>query len=236
MSRDKRRHSSPANPPFVQVFKSMLKEPAWQDLSYGARWLYITVKGFYNGRNNGKFYMGVRRAAKELGASRSSTERWFRELQGHGFLRQTRRACLGTDGNASATYWRLTEVGYMDEQATREYKTWKPESKTKPCTENRVEPSLKSGRGRHENRDRCPDNEDCFRSDEPPNRPDNRCISNLPCRGRNSADGAHFYGGSPKDTAGENRARMPDETYEQIRAHYQTMTIFFALVLQEGSA
>jgi hypothetical protein len=120
------------NQPFVAVLKPTLQEPAWRALSYGARCLYITLKSFFNGRNNGQIYLGVRKAAQELNASRSSTERWFRELQEHGFIRPTQKAFLGVEGHASATYWRLTELGCMGEQPTREFKEWRPERNKDP--------------------------------------------------------------------------------------------------------
>jgi hypothetical protein len=123
------------NQPFVSVLKPTLKEPAWRALSFGARCLYIQLKSLFTGKNNGKIYLSVRKAAEELNASRSSTERWFRELQDHGFIRPTQKAFLGLDGQATATYWRLTEVGCMGEQPTRDYLQWRP-AKTKPRTEN----------------------------------------------------------------------------------------------------
>ncbi|WP_062225690.1 helix-turn-helix domain-containing protein [Aureimonas frigidaquae] len=169
------------NQPFVSVLKPTMQEPAWKALSYGARCLYIVVKSYYNGRNNGRIYLGVRRAAADMGASRSSTEVWFRELQEHGFLRITQAAHLGIDGNAMATFWRLTELGYMGEQPTRDYRGWTP-----PPTKKKT-PHRKSGQtvteigtGCTENRDRCHENRDGFDPKSSLNCPDNRCISNLP--------------------------------------------------------
>jgi len=130
--------------PFVSVIKATLQEPAWKALPYGARCLYITLKTLFNGKNNGRIYLGVRKAAQELNASRSSTERWFHDLQDAGFIRPTQKAFLGVDGHASATYWRLTEVGFAGEQPTREYRQWQPK-KTKSRTENRDRPSRKLG-------------------------------------------------------------------------------------------
>ena len=91
-----------------------------------------------------------------------SAERWFRELENHGFIRRTKAASLGFDGHATATYWRLTEIGYMGKQPTKDYKQWQPGSKSKSRTENWDKPSRQSGRGGPDNRDDRPDNEDGF--------------------------------------------------------------------------
>ena len=137
--------------PFVQVLKPTLQEPAWKDLTFGARCLYVTIKSFFNGENNGRIFLGVRKAAAELGASRSSTERWFLELENHGFIVKTKPASLGSYGKGRATCWRLTELGYQFEskqgRPSREYKEWMPKKQN---------PGIKIGTNRHQNRDSAP--------------------------------------------------------------------------------
>ena len=152
--------------PFVQVLKPTLREPAWKALPYGARCLYITLKSYYRGDNNGRIYLSVRKAAQELGASRSSTEKWFHRLIQHGFIVPTRGGFLGSDGKGIATSWRLTELGFMGERPTKDYKDW-------PNIKNRI-PSLESGRSvprigivRPENRDGCPGKRDGFSPKSP---------------------------------------------------------------------
>lgn len=139
-----------ATQPFVSVLKSTLQEPAWKVLPYGARCLYITLKSFYVGSNNGRLYLSVRKAADELGASSNSAERWFRNLVDHGFIVRTAGGFLGAEGKGTATYWRLTELGCNGEQPTRDYKEW-PNLKQNPvpkiatdCPQNRYTPSPKS--------------------------------------------------------------------------------------------
>ncbi len=122
-----KKHGAPVEGPFVAVLKPTLKEPAWLDLNFGARCLYIALKSRFTGHNNGLFFLSVREAAKELRASRSSTERWFKELQDHGFIKMTTPPSLGVNGKGEATCWRLTEIGYMGQRPTREYKEWTPE-------------------------------------------------------------------------------------------------------------
>src|SRR4051812_46046049 len=108
--------------PYVRILKPTLKEPAWMALSFGARSLYVLLKSYYNGKNNGDIYLGVRRAATELGAVRASVCRWYIELEEHGFIRKTKHASLGSDGKGEATHWRLTELGFRGDQPTRDFK------------------------------------------------------------------------------------------------------------------
>jgi hypothetical protein len=135
---------------FVMLINSFRRQPAWRDLTYGAQALYVEVKALHKqnpktgSSNNGQLYLSVRKAAKLLNTSRSSTERWFRELVDHGFLVSTGGGSLGVDGEGTATYWRLTELGYMNQRPTADYKNWKPPGDD-PGKNN--SPSLKRGQG-----------------------------------------------------------------------------------------
>jgi hypothetical protein len=178
MSKRKADYDGKADP-YVKIIKAMLKEPAWLALSYGARCLYVLLKSYYNGENNGRVYVGVRRAAKELGAGRNSAERWFRELDNLGFIEPTQRAFLGIDGKGSATHWRLTEIGYMGEQPTRDYKRWQPpEKKSLTPKKGRTVPIVVTPRPQNE--DTCPQNSDALAPAEAPDRPQNDGISTSP--------------------------------------------------------
>lgn len=148
--------------PFVKILKPTLKEPAWLDLSFGARALYVLLKSYHSGKNNGDIYLGVRKAAKELGSGRASVERWFHELDEHGFIRKTAAAFLGLDGKGTATRWRLTELGWKGDQPTREFKDWKPtpKNKTPPSKRGRTVPKMMTPC--HQNDDTCHQNEDGF--------------------------------------------------------------------------
>lgn len=121
---------------FVQLYKTLLKEPAWKALPFGARCLYIELKSFYNGNNNGELFLSVRMAADNLGCTRKSIESWFKQLIEKGFIRRAQNGSLGIDGKGRATSWILTEIGFRGQRPTKEYKTWnevinEPE-KTKP--------------------------------------------------------------------------------------------------------
>ncbi|WP_342643909.1 hypothetical protein [Rhodoligotrophos ferricapiens] len=182
MARKKGLKQSWPTEPFVAVLKHTLKAPAWLDLTFGARCLYVLLKAYHNGQNNGSIRLGVRRAAAELNASRSSVEKWFRELEEHGFIRPTQRAYLGAEGKANATCWRLTELGYLGQQPTREYRAWQP-SKSRIPHHFSGQTVPKRMTPRPEKEDNRPEKEDGFEENEAPERPDFRCKYIIPHRG-----------------------------------------------------
>ena len=60
-----------SGPPFVMVTNQVLDAPAWRAMSHGARSLYVALKRRYwpNKKNNGRIYLSLRHAAKELGSA-----------------------------------------------------------------------------------------------------------------------------------------------------------------------
>jgi hypothetical protein len=110
-----------SGPPFAMVTNQVLDAPAWRAMSHGARSLYVALKRRYwqNKKNNGRIYLSVRQAAKELGSGRTQIIRWFRELQHYGFIVMSSPGCLGMNGKGQAPRWRLTEVSYMRGTASR---------------------------------------------------------------------------------------------------------------------
>lgn len=169
-------HGSSQTQPFVSVLKPTLREPAWKDLRFGARCLYITVKSFYNGNNNGQLYLSVRKAADELGAAPSSVAGWFKELIDHGFIAKTGGGHFNGLGQGTATYWRLTELGCLGAQPTRDYKNWQP-AKNKNPYQKSVQTVPKSNTPRTENQDRCTENQYGNGLSSTPDCTDNQYIS-----------------------------------------------------------
>ena len=111
---------------FFMVMRVVVDSQAWRNMSMGARVLYLSLKRRYwkDRHNNGRIFISQRDAAKELGRSTTQITRWFRELQHYGFIVQTQRGSLGTDGVGRAPHWRLTEVGYHKELPTRDFLRW----------------------------------------------------------------------------------------------------------------
>ena len=113
-------------PPFVPLLIDTLDAPAWRALSHGARSLYVALKRRYNVNihNNGRIYLSQRQAAQELGSHHNEIARWFRELQHYGFIVMVTPGVLGVEGKGKAPRWRLTELGYMREPPTRDFRRW----------------------------------------------------------------------------------------------------------------
>jgi hypothetical protein len=106
----------------VLLLGETLESPAWREMSHGAKALYVVLKTHCSPRerNNGKVVLPIRRAAQELGRSaHEDVVRWFRELQHFGFI-----VLKGEDKERRCCQWRLTELGYMREQPTREFARW----------------------------------------------------------------------------------------------------------------
>jgi hypothetical protein len=151
MSRKKTRGER-INGPFVALLRGTMESKAWRAMSHGARSLYTHLKMRYNSsqHNNGRIYLSQRRAAFELGSSFEQIARWFRELQFYGFIVQTKGGSLGLNGKGTAPHWRLTELGYMRDEPTRDFLRWNGEKfkdagrrrrgKQNPVAENRNTP------------------------------------------------------------------------------------------------
>jgi len=113
-------------PPFVPLLKETLNTEAWRNMSHGARSLYVALKLRYssNFKNNGKVFLSVRDAAKELGSGQEEICAWYKELQHYGFIVMTQSGRLGVEGKGLAPHWRLTEIGYMTDPPTRDFLKW----------------------------------------------------------------------------------------------------------------
>jgi hypothetical protein len=119
-------------PPFVPLIRTTLASPAWKQLSYGARSLYVVLRSYLrvDGANNGKVFRSYREAANDLGTkSTRSVQRWFRELAHYGFIVMTTGPCLGVDGEGIAAHWRITECQTFDAKGThiaptRDFERW----------------------------------------------------------------------------------------------------------------
>ena len=59
-------------------------------------------------------------------------EKVRRENQGHGFIGETRPGGRGVEGKGKGKRWRLTELGFMGDQPTKNYRDWKPQKNKTP--------------------------------------------------------------------------------------------------------
>jgi hypothetical protein len=116
-------------PPFVPMLIGTIDQPAWQEMSHGAKVLYMALKRRYGIKyhNNGRLFVSQRTASKELRSHHNQIARWFRELQHFGFIVKTVPGFLGVEGKGQAPRWRLTELGYMRDPPTRDFTRWRGE-------------------------------------------------------------------------------------------------------------
>ena len=121
-----KRGSLPKDQQFVQLINNFRAEPAWLALSFGARCLYVEMKALYNGNNNGRLMCSARFAAEALGCSKNNLTGYFRDLQDKGFIIETKGGSLGSEGRGHGRLWLLTELGFMGDMPTKNYREWKP--------------------------------------------------------------------------------------------------------------
>ncbi len=114
-------------PPFVPLLKETLASDAWRAMEPTSRLLYVALKARYSIdlRNNGRIYLPVRTAAREIALSVNTVMRGFREIEHYGFGVKTSEGCLGVEGKGRAPRWRLTEIGYLHEPPTKDFMRWK---------------------------------------------------------------------------------------------------------------
>ncbi len=108
------------------------QERAWKALNASARIVYVEIKSLYNGYNNGKVMASERELARRTGLGKNTVSRALDDLQEAGFIVQMKRGVLGIDGHGVGTLWRLTELGYLGERPTKDFKKWQPKNKTPP--------------------------------------------------------------------------------------------------------
>jgi hypothetical protein len=112
---------------FTPLFYETMRSPAWKQLSFGARALFIALR-MRCFKNNGHVYLSQRDAEEELGnCSRNSVANWYRELEHYGFIVKTEAASLGVDGKGKAPHWRVTDLptGQGGETlATKDFLRW----------------------------------------------------------------------------------------------------------------
>src|SRR5262249_39915224 len=119
-------------PPFIPIIRATWASPAWKQMAYGARCLYMVLGSYlrHDNLNNGKVFRSYREAATDLGTkSTRSVQRWFRELEHYGFIAMTTGPCLGVDGEGIAAHWRITECPTFDSKGThiaptRDFDRW----------------------------------------------------------------------------------------------------------------
>jgi hypothetical protein len=113
-------------PGFVRHFHYVLDSPAYRDLSPVARGVYMVLKRWFNGTNNGNIYCSVRDLSKELHCSKDTASAALRELVDHGFIKCQQRGSFNWK-RGMASRWSLTEENLGDHAATKDFMRWTPQ-------------------------------------------------------------------------------------------------------------
>jgi hypothetical protein len=109
-----------------------MNSAAWKHVSFGARLLYIALlrRLSFTNYNNGHVYLSTRKAAEEIGTSKTTIVVWFRELQHYGFITLVEPGTRGARGRAA--HWRITDMGWGQLDGapvtpTKDYLIWSGE-------------------------------------------------------------------------------------------------------------
>jgi hypothetical protein len=112
---------------YLALYRDLTSTPAWQSLNCYERAIYVHVAGLFNGANNGRIAVSVKKSAKILHMAPNTAAKVLAALVAKGFLVVTREGAFSLKpGVALATEYRLTEHPCNGEPATREFRDWRP--------------------------------------------------------------------------------------------------------------
>jgi len=123
----RKRHKSP---PFVMLPKYMLKSASWASLPVTARAAFIQTALRYDGTNNGRIALAVRKLATELGnLSRPTAARALHHLLERGFIEVVKPSGFNIKGRVAAEY-RLTlyRCDVSGDLASKAFMKWHPKN------------------------------------------------------------------------------------------------------------
>src|SRR5262249_48900181 len=111
-------------PPFHPYSQRSWHSEIWKQVTPEARLVYLALCARYSTklRNNGKLFLSVRKASKELGFHKDVIAQALRELTFYGFIVMTNPGSLGVVGRGKSPSWRVTELPYMNEPPTYDFK------------------------------------------------------------------------------------------------------------------
>jgi hypothetical protein len=110
---------------FLALYRDLTTTQAWQSLDCFERATYVHVAGMFNGANNGRIVVSVKRTAKSLHMAPNTASKALNTLVAKGFLAVTHKGAFSLKtGVALATEYRLTEHPCDGQSATCEFKKW----------------------------------------------------------------------------------------------------------------
>ena len=115
-----------SGPPFLQLFKHMLKSEAWQTLKPAARCVYISITDRYDGSNNGYLAASVRDLAAECLIDKNTVTASIDALIERGLIERKQEGSFACKVRLAAEY-RLTcyKCDRTGQAATNAFRQWR---------------------------------------------------------------------------------------------------------------
>lgn len=115
--------------PHVRLHYWLLNTEAWKTLDPVGRAALVVLYQLFNGKNNGELFLSARELGKRINTNRGTANRALWALQARGFVRPYIKAGYdykAVDRERRATSWVLTEFKHGTQDATKEFREWKP--------------------------------------------------------------------------------------------------------------
>ena len=111
--------------PHVRLYRWMLDSPAYLSLSCQARAVLLEIARGYNGTNNGRLGLSIRRAAERCNIARGTAARALVELQERGFIECMAKGAFSRKA-PHASEWRLTwwSCNVTGELPSKRFMSW----------------------------------------------------------------------------------------------------------------
>ncbi len=121
----KRRRRKRIDAPHVRLYRWLLDSPAYLSLSCQARAVLVEIVRSYDGMNNGRIGLSVRRASGRCNIARGTASRAFAELQERGFIECVTQGAFSRKA-PHASEWRLTFWGcdVTGALASKQFMSW----------------------------------------------------------------------------------------------------------------
>ncbi len=116
---------------YVMLYHHLLNSAAYRSLKPPARALLVELRKLYNGSNNGRIGLSVRKAATDIHVAKATASKAFQELQDKGFIKRTLDGSFQFKKRHSSE-WELTFEDCDGRSATKECLSWRPEKKPVP--------------------------------------------------------------------------------------------------------
>jgi hypothetical protein len=128
MAAKRRRLNKRIDAPHVRLYRWMLDSEAYLSLSCPARAVLVEIVRCYDGLNNGRIGLSVRRAAERCNIARGTAGRAFVKLQERGFIELVTKGAFSLK-SPHASEWRLTwwKCDVTGEPPSKQFMSWRSE-------------------------------------------------------------------------------------------------------------